>query len=118
MDSDCNERHTLADIFGEETELVNIAKETSNGTINQRVQEWCGQNERNVYIGRGSDFGNPFRGETAIEEYRQYIISRLQQEPDLLEKLKKLKGQRLGCWCKPQKACHGDILLELIWDTK
>jgi hypothetical protein len=48
--------------------------------------------------------------EEAIEKYRAYILSR----PDLLERLKELKGKRLGCWCSPQ-SCHGEILLELLW---
>ena len=29
------------------------------------------------------------------------------------EKLKKLRGKRLGCHCKPEP-CHGDILVEYI----
>ena len=48
--------------------------------------------------------------EEAIEKYRAYILSR----PDLLERLKELKGKRLGCWCSPQ-SCHGEVLLELLW---
>ena len=126
MASGCPKHYPLTEIFGgEETELVNIAKETTSGTIAQRIQEWCKQNERNVYIGRGSPFGNPFSHleqsaaewkvatrEEAIEKYRTYILSR----PDLLEQLKGLKGKRLGCWCKPQ-SCHGEVLLELIWNN-
>ena len=130
MDSDRNEHCTLADIFGEETELVNIAKETSSGTVDQRAREWEGRSSRHVYIGRGSDFGNPFSHspmtaalyivdsrETAIEKYRQYILSR----PELLKKLKELKGKRLGCWCvsnghlSEKYICHGQVLLELLY---
>lgn len=72
-----------------------------------------------VYIGRGTMWGNPFKsGEDGtrtevIEEYRKYILYRLSigsiKESDLLS----LKGKRLGCSCKP-KACHGDVLVELI----
>ena len=114
---------SLADVFDEETVLVNIAKETGQGTIKQRIQEWCSRSERNVYIGRGSPWGNPFSHleqsaaewkvatkEEAIEKYREYILSR----PDLMERLVELKGKRLGCWCKPD-SCHGEVLLELLW---
>jgi len=68
-----------------------------------------------VYIGRGSKWGNPFRiGEDGnrddvIRKYREYILKR----KDLLMDLHELKGKVLGCFCNPL-ACHGDILLELI----
>ena len=77
-----------------------------------------------VYIGRRVSYGmwnlqdsiwkNPFKigpdgdREKVIEKYSKYIIGR----PDLLEKLKDLKGKTLGCWCKKNgdEGCHGDIL--------
>ena len=68
-----------------------------------------------VYIGRGSIWGNPFRigkdgsKDEVIEKYREMILER----PDLLRRLPELEGKRLGCFCKP-KACHGDVLVELI----
>lgn len=71
--------------------------------------------EYDVYIGRGSKWGNPFvigvhgtRGQV-LRLYREYIQSR----PDLMAALKELKGKTLGCHCKP-KPCHGDILVELV----
>lgn len=79
--------------------------------------------EYEVFIGRGSKWGNPFshkRGtraatvvkdrDEAIERYRRYILSR----PDLLAQLHELKGRRLGCYCKPAE-CHGDVLMGLIF---
>lgn len=77
-----------------------------------------------VYIGRGSKWGNPFTHiknrktlakyivnsrEEAISKYRDWILD----QPKLLESLHELKGKTLGCFCKP-KSCHGDILIELI----
>ena len=68
-----------------------------------------------IYIGRGSKWGNPYRiGDNGdrgdvIEQYRKWI----QTQPDLLDSLEELRGKRLGCFCKP-KACHGDILIELL----
>lgn len=70
--------------------------------------------EFDVYIGRGSKWGNPFvigmsgSRKQVINMYREYILSK----PELLEDLHELKGKRLGCYCKPLP-CHGDILKEL-----
>lgn len=68
-----------------------------------------------VYIGRPSKWGNPFRasehgGKTnAINLYREYILN----NTELLAQLHELKGKRLGCYCKPG-SCHGDVLVDLI----
>lgn len=67
-----------------------------------------------VYIGRPSKWGNPYRigpdGDrlTVIRKYEQY----LRENPDLLAALHELRGKVLGCWCKPL-ACHGDVLSRL-----
>lgn len=64
-----------------------------------------------VYIGRGSDWGNPFR----IGEHgsRAQVIhayeAHLQGRADLINRLHELRGRRLGCYCSPN-ACHGDVL--------
>lgn len=75
-----------------------------------------------VYIGRGSKWGNPFSHmnntkaqfkvntrEEAINSYREWI----KNQPHLLNSLHELKGKTLCCFCKPS-ACHGDVLVELI----
>lgn len=75
----------------------------------------CKKEPYDVYIGRGSKWGNPFSigkdgtREEVIEKYRQYIMG----SPQLLKDLYELKGKILGCWCKPL-ACHGDVLLDLV----
>lgn len=76
-----------------------------------------------ILIDRSSDWGNPYSHkpgtkakwkvetrEEAIAKYREYILTR----QDLLDRLGELEGKILGCWCKPL-ACHGDVLLELIY---
>ena len=78
-----------------------------------------------VYIGRdGKDpkgrgkWGNPFpiqKGvrtrEQSVEQYREWI-----NHPDQAELksriIPELKGQILGCFCKPYD-CHGDVLAEI-----
>ena len=77
-----------------------------------------------IYIGRGSKWGNPFTHitdkktkaefivdtrEQAIESYRNWIL----KQQHLLDDLHELEGKTLGCFCKP-KSCHGDVLVELI----
>ena len=67
-----------------------------------------------VYIGRGSNFGNPFvigkdgDRDEVIEKYRAFFASRL-NSPEFRQALEKLRGKALGCYCVP-KACHGGII--------
>lgn len=68
-----------------------------------------------VYIGRPSDFGNPFRigrdgkRDEVIAKYAEWIWSK----PGLVERAKtELRGKVLACWCKPAR-CHGDVLAEV-----
>jgi hypothetical protein len=69
-----------------------------------------------VYIGRGTPWGNPFMvghdgDRTAlIDRYREY----LEGNPELVARAREeLRGKVLGRWCKPE-ACHGGVLVELI----
>lgn len=75
----------------------------------------CKKANFDVYIGRPSKWGNPFRilpGEDrawVIQKYRDYFTG----HPELIEAAKReLKGKILGCWCAP-KSCHGDVLAEI-----
>lgn len=76
-----------------------------------------------IYIGRGSKWGNPFTHlkhlggslilvdsrDEAIECYKNWFLS----QPELIAAAKKeLKNKNLLCFCKPLP-CHGDFLLEL-----
>ncbi len=75
----------------------------------------CKREPYDVYIGRPSKWGNPFRmgadgtRDEIIAKYRDYVRSR----PDLMASLGELRGKVLGCWCRPLP-CHGDVLVELI----
>jgi len=92
----------------------------------------CKNSSYDVYIGRAAGeigkWGNPYshkEGTTAkylkptraeaIEAYRDYILKG--DGIHLLNDLDELDGKVLGCWCKP-KACHGDILIEIIQNMK
>ncbi|MBW8002636.1 MAG: DUF4326 domain-containing protein [Planctomycetes bacterium] len=76
-----------------------------------------------IYIGRGSKWGNPFvigrdgNREEVIRKYREWILGRTPSPnhslpPSIDDIRTELMGQRLGCYCKPQ-ACHGDVLVEI-----
>ena len=73
-----------------------------------------------VYIGRGSEWGNPFKviphGEHTREEAIAMYEAYIQTQPRLLELLPTLKGKTLGCYCKPL-ACHGDTLIKLLTEA-
>lgn len=68
-----------------------------------------------VYIGRGSVWGNPFvigkdgTREDVIWKYKEYFL----KQEQLVSRVSELKGKTLVCYCKPQ-ACHGDFLCELV----
>lgn len=79
-----------------------------------------------VYIGRagrGQDgyFGNPFPvsagGRAAsIEKYREYFFDRIAKDPEFKNRVLALRGQKLGCFCKPE-ACHGDVIANYVDGT-
>ena len=81
---------------------------TSTRVVNRRAEP------HDVYIGRGSIWGNPFKigadgtREEVIAKYRDRLLA----SPTLLAQLPTLRGKTLGCYCKPA-ACHGDVLAEL-----
>lgn len=68
-----------------------------------------------IYIGRGSIWGNPFvigrdgdRNEVIIK-YEKYV----RNNKFLMSKLHELKGKILCCYCSPLP-CHGHVLIKLI----
>ena len=85
-----------------------------------------------TYIGRSSCspeavFGNPYpvgkvcdrcgqlhaTRESTLPCFRLYFDDRVQRDQDFRLRVLRLKGQRLGCHCKPA-VCHGDIIVEYI----
>jgi hypothetical protein len=67
-----------------------------------------------VYIGRGSKWGNPFiigkdgDRDEVCDKYEKWFW----KQKNLFLSISELKGKRLGCFCKP-KRCHGDFLAKL-----
>jgi hypothetical protein len=74
-----------------------------------------------VYCGRGSLFGNPFKigrdgdRKQVIQKFREYFYKRL-TDVRFRDSVLSLKGKILGCYCKPLE-CHLDIIVEYL-ETK
>jgi hypothetical protein len=79
----------------------------------------CKKEQFDVYIGRPSQFGNPFvigkdgtRAEV-IEKFRQWFMSRIAKDEQFKNAVQALNGKVLGCWCAPAR-CHGDVITEWL----
>lgn len=72
-----------------------------------------------VYIGRPSEWGNPFSSKPsiasfkvatkaeAINRHRNWVLA----DPEFISKIKAaLPGKILGCWCDNPYSCHGYII--------
>lgn len=80
-----------------------------------------------LYIGRGSKWGNPFRRgvhgnrHACIARYKNWIV--YGDGRHLLADLHELEGRTLGCFCAPDGGvthetrpwvCHGQVLIALL----
>ena len=60
-----------------------------------------------------SEWSNPFnKYENKLEMYENYIRAKM------WNKLDKLEGKLLGCWCTDEDKCHGKILVRLLEEKK
>ena len=92
----------------------------------RRLVVHCKHDPYDIYIGRGSIWGNVYSSkpsryevqmvdtaEEAVSLYRAYVL----KQPVLLARLASLHGKVLGCHCRgpktPHAPCHGDPLVEL-----
>lgn len=74
--------------------------------------------EYDIFIGRPSILGNPFKigqdgtREEVIEKYRQWFYA--PQRRGIREFAKRrCTGKRCGCFCAPEP-CHGDVIIEFV----
>ena len=83
------------------------------------------RDEFDVYIGRpgkGHDgyFGNPFRRSrddlpgSTLPKFEEHFLKRVEDDPEFRRRVLALKGKRLGCFCKPKRACHGDTYVRWL----
>lgn len=89
------------------TELVNVSRHGKEGVR---------------MIDRTTRFGNPFRlkedggeytREESIAQYESWFVEKIQSDEDFRKAVEELRGETLGCWCKP-KPCHGDVILAYL----
>lgn len=75
--------------------------------------------EAEIYCGRPSIFGNPFRlgrdGDRVqvITKYIDYFFDRLSKDQRFRKEIHSLKNKKIGCWCKPL-LCHCDVIAEYL----
>lgn len=127
--SQANEEHiegiTHAIIFNDGESYKDLIEKTQSSGIKSRVintrltkvinVDKC--KTYDVYIGRGSKWGNPYA--IGFDGDRDEVIRKYKYDfergylkfskEDALE----LKGKTLGCHCKPA-TCHGDVLAEYL----
>jgi hypothetical protein len=91
----------------------------------------CKRDAYDVYIGRPSEFGNPFSHKAgtraqfivasrdeAVDKYRIWLFEAMKSDPAFQAKIASLAGKTLGCWCSPQR-CHGDVLAAAaVWASQ
>ncbi len=107
-------------------------KTTNCNIYKEKPDVYCGRgkgifnNPLNCPIGTSGWLGNPIvigqrcmicskihgsSGDT-LPCYKEYLLNRL-KEFSFKEEFLKLRGKKLGCFCKP-KPCHTDIMIELV----
>lgn len=77
--------------------------------------------EFDVYIGRGTMWGNPFpldpgagiSRQVSIQMYREYLYEALESGTITTDDVLSLSGLRIGCSCAPLE-CHGDVIIEVF----
>ena len=116
---------THAIIFSDGESYTGLIETTKKAGIKSRIIDTEVTNvvnidtvkKHDVYIGRGSKWGNPYA--IGFDGDRDEVIHKFKYDfergflkfskEDALE----LKGKTLGCHCKPA-ACHGDVLAEYL----
>lgn len=81
----------------------------------------CKKDSFDVYIGRPSKWGNPFKVDKGDPESRMVAVAKYEEwvkkQPELMAALPELKCKTLGCWCHPFK-CHGEVLVRLANESE
>ncbi len=83
----------------------------NTGVVNIKKHE-----SYDVYIGRGSPFGNPYKSGSRDENCDHYEIhfhNRIKNNSHFKRLVLELDGKTLGCFCKP-KRCHGDTIVKYL----
>jgi hypothetical protein len=91
-------------------------------TMNKYVVNIDSGEPYDIYIGRGSRWGNPYSHlpnsaapypvDTREDAIRAYEYDLLINSDMIAEVKRELKSKRLGCHCNPLP-CHGDVLARI-----
>lgn len=110
------------DLEQENIEFIKRKKSNITLVVNRRLEK------EDVYIGRGSPYGNPYpthNGEFTTEDslncYQYDFEKRISKDPEYKALIHKLEGKKLGCYCKKLRTtdpsyaedktrCHGDTI--------
>ena len=69
-----------------------------------------------VYVGRPSEFGNPFHigehgtREEVLVKYQAWFLDKVRFDAAFRAKVETLKDKRLMCWCRPAAGFQGELL--------
>jgi hypothetical protein len=107
-------------------EVINIRKKELNKLGYRDLEHWL-ENPNHIYIGRYNPYvkgtyNSKWRNRFSVNKYGRLgcirmFRSYIKKDDQLLNDIHELDNKVLGCWCKP-KACHGNILIQLLKDTK
>jgi hypothetical protein len=88
----------------------------------QRTKGWR-MPENTIYVGRPTQWGNPFKLiENSIAHTREGIVELYAEALEFNDTdwarwvnthIHMLRGKNLACWCKLDQSCHADVLLRL-----
>jgi hypothetical protein len=104
--------------------LTVVCNSTKTKGLHINLMKWAKDNGKFTYIGRKIQYHKEYTTDSKWcnkppAEIRHdnaaavdYFINEIyNKRPDLQAAIGELKGQVLGCWCKPL-LCHGDFLAE------
>lgn len=102
--------------------VVNVRKANLKKLGYKDFKDWL-DDDKNQYVGRrvqyvDGTFNSDWRNTFSAKKYGRVeccamFAESLRKEPSLRERLAKLKGKTLGCWCVPEQ-CHAQHLAVLV----
>ena len=108
--------------MSDEHEQATLLEESATTIVNMSSHGRSGVTP----IDRSTQFGNPFKMEKdggdytregCVEAYAEWFEQKIADDDEFRAAVEELRGETLGCWCKP-KACHGDVIVEHLRQTE
>ena len=104
-----------------ETKIVNLSNETYDVYIGRGIEYHTHMLAKEIKPGEEGWLGNPHpigwcdicqtyhNRDECIERFKVDFYGRINSDLEFRNSVIALRGQRLGCYCKP-KNCHGDVI--------